>query len=341
MFASTSTIAIDQISGRVLYEDNAYEKKLIASTTKIMTAIVAIENGNVNDDVLINDIILKVEGSSIYLEIGEKIKLLDLLYGLMLRSGNDAAVSIANFISKSEAEFVKLMNQKAKSLGMVNTTFINSSGLENDIGNGNVSTAYDMAILMKYAMDNKLFQKIVSTKIYKTKSNLKFFSWKNKNKLLFNYKYTTGGKTGYTKKAKRVLVSSACKDSKKIVIVTINDSNDFVDHKLLYNKLFSEYVLFSVLDKNNGIINDTDYKNGVLYIKNNYSLLLKKEELKSIRMDTIFYKINEYYDGMVVGKINVLLNNDIIHCEYIYMQNSAQKERKFFLSKLLKKIFKN
>ena len=157
-----STIVMDMDSGRVLYEKNADEKRLIASITKIMTAVIAIENGNVNDYVTVGEEVLSMYGSSIYIKMGEKITLRDLLYGLMLRSGNDAAVVIANYISGSEEDFVKLMNNKAKEIGMKNTIYKNSHGL--DEVSQNYSTAKDMAILSSYTNKIDLYKKIVSTK---------------------------------------------------------------------------------------------------------------------------------------------------------------------------------
>ena len=135
--SAASAIVIDQDSKRVLYSKNAYEPKLIASTTKIMTALVAIENSDINKTIKVDDSVLKAYGSAIYIEIGEKLTIKDLLYGLMLRSGNDAALVIANNVCKNEKEFVKLMNQKALELGMKNTIFFNPHGLEEDDGNGN------------------------------------------------------------------------------------------------------------------------------------------------------------------------------------------------------------
>ena len=154
-----SSIVMDLDSDRVLYENNADEEKLIASITKIMTCIIAIEEGNLDKEVEASDEILKMYGTSIYLEVGEKMKLIDLLYGLMLRSGNDASVVIAKEIAGTEEKFVALMNKKAKEIGMTNTTFSNPHGLDEETKN--YSTARDMAKLSRYAYKNKTYRKII------------------------------------------------------------------------------------------------------------------------------------------------------------------------------------
>ena len=173
--ASTSSvyeyILMDMDSGRVLASKNKDSPRLIASITKIMTAILAIENKDVNEIVKVDESISKSYGSGIYISGGEEISLLDLLYGLMLRSGNDAALIIAKNIGGNVSNFVDMMNNKAQDLDMKNTTFINPHGLENNKGEGNISTAYDMALLMSYAIDNKNFLKIIGTKKYHCKTN--------------------------------------------------------------------------------------------------------------------------------------------------------------------------
>ena len=173
---------MDLDSGRVLYQENIKEKKLIASTTKILTAIVTLENASLDKEVIIGDEVLKMYGTNIYIEVGEKITIKDLLYGLLLRSGNDAAVALAVAVSGSEEEFVKLMNKKAQDIGMKDSSFTNPHGLDDDTKN--YSTAYDMALLSRYAYQNKTYRKIVGTKKYVTKTKDKTYLWYNRNKLL-------------------------------------------------------------------------------------------------------------------------------------------------------------
>ena len=219
----TSGIVMDLTTGRILYDNQSNKKQLIASTTKIMTAIIAIEQGDLNEKIIIGNEILKMYGTNIYIEVGEKIKLIDLLYGLLLRSGNDAAIAIATAISNTEEEFVNEMNKMAEKLGMKNTVFENPHGLDEETKN--YSTAYDMAILMKYANKNKIYKKISSTTKYETKTTNKIYLWYNRNKLLTNYEYCTGGKNGYTPSAGKTLVTTAKKNEMELVAVTLNDNN--------------------------------------------------------------------------------------------------------------------
>lgn len=325
--ASTATayeyILMDMDSGRILASKNKDNPKLIASITKIMTAIIAIENKNINSIVTVDDSIKDSYGSGIYISVGEEIKLIDLLYGLMLRSGNDAAIMISNYVSGSEEEFVKLMNNKAKELNMKNTIFYNSSGLDTKTI-GNKSTAYDMALLTKYAMQNKIYKKIVKTKKYISKTNLKTYVWHNKNKLL-QYDYITGGKTGYTERAKRTLVSTATKDNMNLVVVTIQDSDDWNTHKSLYEMAFNNYKSIKVLNKNNfGVLKDNYYPK--LYIKNDVYLTLKKGESKSLVSHIKLEKKNNYKNNDIVGNNYIYLGKTLVHTEPIYVKKTKTKK---------------
>ena len=188
-YYARSYIVMDYNTGEVLESKDMHLQRSVASISKIMTAIVALENSSLDKYVEVNEDILKAYGSSIYLKIGEVVTMQDLLYGLMLRSGNDAAVTIARGVSGSVEAFVELMNKKAKEIGMVNSLFSNPSGLDVD-DDGNLSTSYDMALLMRYALRNDKFREITSTKEYKSNSH---GTWLNKNRLLRQYEYTSGG----------------------------------------------------------------------------------------------------------------------------------------------------
>ena len=192
-----------------------------------MTAIVTIEYADLDKNVEVGDEILEAYGSAIYIELGEKLTLRDLLYGLMLRSGNDAAVVIAKNVAGSMDNFAMMMNEMASKIGMKNTYFYNAHGLEEEDGSGNTSTAYDMALLTKYAMTNSEFRKIFGTKKYTVKSNYKTYTWVSKNKLIHDYDFITGGKTGFTEKARRTLVTTGSNNNINLVVVTLNDPNDF------------------------------------------------------------------------------------------------------------------
>lgn len=325
--SASSYVVMDADSNRVLEGSNIDDKKLIASITKIMTCIITIENSDIKQTVKVSNDVLKAYGSAIYIEVGEELTLEDLLYGLMLRSGNDAAIEIARVVSSSQEEFTKLMNIKAKEIGMNNTLFINNHGLEDESGNGNKSTAYDMAILMSYALKNDKFKEIISTNRKIVKSSYKTYDWYNKNRLLNEYKYCIGGKTGFTKKARRTLVTAASKDNKTIIIVTLNDPNDFSNHKNLYESNFKKYNLITILNKDLFNVKDIDY-NGNVYIKDDFKMLLTKDEENKISID---YEMNEsgnYNDEDKVGIAHIKLNNKEVAAIDIYLDTNDKKEEK-------------
>ena len=240
-------VVISGDTRQIIYNDNAFEKMGMASTTKIMTAIVALENGNTSDIFTVSDNAQNQEGSSIYLRTGDKITLEDLLYGLMLNSGNDAAVAIAEGIGNSVDNFVLMMNEKAKEIGCKKTQFKNPNGLSDP---EHYSTAYDLALIMAYAMENEEFAKIVSTKEYQIKNERALTYLRNHNKLLWQTKECIGGKTGFTKANGRCLVSCAEQDGVRIVAVTLNDRDDWIDHKGLYEYAFKKLKKTEVIKKN-------------------------------------------------------------------------------------------
>ena len=319
--SAESYVVMDYDSKRVLMSKNMNEKKLIASTTKIMTAIIALENKDLNSVRKVGPEVLKAYGSAIYLSLDEEITLKDLLYGLMLRSGNDAAIEIAYHVSGNMDNFVKLMNQKAYELGMSNTIFINNHGLENEQGKGNTSTSYDMALLMRYALQNETFKEIIHTKEYTAKTSGKIYVWHNKNKLLSTNEYEIGGKTGYTKKAKRTLVTAATKDAKRVIVVTLNDPNDFADHEELYNEIFNKYERVEILNKEATVIDESNPLK--YYLQNDFYALLTKEEKENIRID---YQIDQNANTKEVGNAYVYLKDKLLHTEKIYQQEETKKE---------------
>lgn len=314
--SASSYILMDMDTNRVLEGKNIHNQRLIASITKIMTCLLAIESNKLDETVIVDESILKSYGSGIYIQVGEEIKLRDLLYGLMLRSGNDAALMITNFVSGSEEEFVKKMNDRAKEIGMKNTIFNNSSGLDND--KGNYSTVYDMGILTSYAMGYDEYKNIVKTKKYILKTNYKTYIWYNKNKLL-NLDYITGGKTGFTEKAKRTLVTTASKDNMNFVVVTLNDGNDWETHQSLYETAFKGYKNYKILDKNNFIVSDDDYYNN-LYIEKDIYLTLNKNEINSIVNNVKLNKYKKYDNGDIVGSNNIYLKNTLIISSNIFIK---------------------
>lgn len=240
--SASSAVLLDGQTGRVIYEKNADKQGLIASTTKIMTALIVCEQINVLDRVRIPKEAVGIEGSSMYLKEGEVLTVQDLLYGLMLHSGNDAAVALAIYCGGTVEGFAELMNDKAHRLGMHNTHFVNPNGLDSP---GHYSTARDMAVLAAYAMDNPIFYQTVSTKTVTVGQRY----LRNHNKLLWMLEGADGVKTGFTKKAGRILVSSCTRQGRRLICVTMNDGNDWQDHKSLMETGFTNYTVRQIVKK--------------------------------------------------------------------------------------------
>ena len=327
--SASSYIVMDSDNNRVLEGSNIHRKSLIASITKIMTAMVVINNGNLNETVNIGNEVLKSFGSGIYVSVGEKIKKEELLYGLMLRSGNDAAYALAFNTGGSMEGFALLMNNLAKDIGMNNTEFKNSAGLEDSYGE-NYSTVYDMALLSSYAIKNEEYRKIVGTKDITVKTDLKTYVWHNKNKLLSMYEYAIGGKTGFTEKARRTLVTNASKDNANLTVVTFNDGNDFNDHKVLYEKYFKLLKRYQILFA--GPI-ETEYPN--TYIQNDYWMSLTSDESNRVEI------VINYYDNNatnIVGYVEVKLDGKVYHKEDILVKKEEKKEKISLWEKIKRKI---
>lgn len=233
---ASSAILIDGQSGRVLYEQNAHERRYIASITKLMTALVAMESGHRLDEmVTIKREYTGAEGSSMYLREGEQLSLEALMYGLLLASGNDAALAVAGYCGGTVERFVADMNRKAVLLGMENTTFLNPSGLTQE---GHVSTAADMARLAAACMRNETIAKIVATRTISIGGR----TFTNHNKLLWRYEGCIGMKTGYTERSGRTLISCAQRDGQTLIAVTLNDGNDWADHTAMLDYGFETYT---------------------------------------------------------------------------------------------------
>ncbi len=316
-----SSIVMDLDSGRVLYENNADEERLIASITKIMTCIIAIEQGDLDSEVEAGDEILKMYGTSIYLELNEKMKLIDLLYGLMLRSGNDASVVIAKVVAGTEEKFVEMMNEKAKEIGMTNTTFSNPHGLDEETKN--YSTARDMAILSRYAYKNKTYRKIIGTEEYRVKTDNKSYLWYNRMKLLGDYKYCTGGKNGYTPSAGKTLVTTHKKGNLKITVVTLYDNDEYNNHERLAEYAFDNYSNYDIVDKNDFdlVIDDNKY-----YVNKSFSYPLTESEKDNVK---VLASIDDSLNNGKVGNINISLNNKTLKKIPLYIKEEKKKENFF------------
>lgn len=232
--SAAAAILVDVDSGRVLYEHNADAKMGIASTTKLLTALVAIERGDLSDVVTVSREAAYTEGSSMYLKAGEELTLEALLYGLLLCSGNDAAVAIAEHIAGSQEKFAELMNEKAAEIGMENSSFVTPNGLDAE---GHYSTARDMARLACAAVENETLVRLASTRTAAVAGR----TMTNHNKLLGSLEGCIGLKTGYTMASGRTLVTCAERNGQRLAAVTLQDGNDWADHQALYDYGFAAY----------------------------------------------------------------------------------------------------
>lgn len=241
--SARSAILIDADSGRILWQKNSEERALIASTTKIMTGLIVAEECRLDSPVCIPDCAVGVEGSSVYLKSGEIMSVEELLYGMMLHSGNDAALALALHCGGNLENFVQKMNFKAEKLGLEHTSFANPHGLDSE---ENYATAHDLAVLAAAAMNNEVFRKVVSTKEYHSNRR----SFVNHNKLLWLYDGAVGVKTGYTKAAGRILVSCAERNERRLIAVTISAPRDWNDHILMLDHGFLQYSEKLLVRKN-------------------------------------------------------------------------------------------
>ncbi|MDF2964571.1 MAG: D-alanyl-D-alanine carboxypeptidase [Paenibacillus sp.] len=313
---------IDVRSGRVLYSRQGDKSMRIASLTKIMTAIVAIEHGKLSSTAKVSKNAFGKEGSSIYLKLNEEMSLQHLLYGMMLRSGNDAATAIAEHVGGTMDGFVHLMNEKARMIGMEQSNFKNPHGLDEQ---GHHSTANDMAKLTAYALRNPVFQEIVKTKVKKAPNPNEAwdYTWMNKNKMLNLYDGADGVKTGYTKLAKRCLVSSATRNGQQLAVVTLNDSDDWADHARLLDYGFKYYPLQTYIHKGDPI-EGSEYVAG-----RDFSYPVLDEEKAGITsklelngQESASFRLGE------AGKLNYLLNGKEIGSIPIYPKGSPRLKLK-------------
>ncbi len=325
-----STVIMDIDSGRILYGNNINERRLIASITKIMTCIIVLENSDIESSITVGDEVLSMYGTNIYIESGEVLKIKDLLYGLMLRSGNDAAITLA-YNTLGYDKFLYKMNEKAKEIGMNNTLFSNPHGLDDDTEN--ISTAYDMALLSRYAYNNSIYREIISTRKYITSSSLKSYVWYNRMGLLSSYKNCTGGKNGYTPRAGKTLVSYAKKGDLVFTIVSLDDNSIYDNHKKLYKEFFLKYNNYDIIEKGDLCINNEKY-----YIDKTFKYVLKSDELDDI---STLVKIGNNLESKVAGKIEVLFDNELIGSVNIYRNVSTKKEKKNLLQKIIDLISGN
>lgn len=329
--SASAAILMEQETGRVLYEHDADEIHRIASITKVMTAILAIESGKMDEMTTVSKRAVYTEGSSIYLQQGEKIKLEDLVYGLMLRSGNDAATAIAEHVGGSVEGFVFLMNQKAAEIGMTHTVFANPHGLDDH--EEHYSTAYDMALLTRYTMMNPKFQEISGTKSYTLTRENGTHKWRNKNRLLTEkYEYCTGGKTGFTKRAGRTLITTASKDGKDLIAVTLNAPDDWTDHISMYEYGFKTYSHKTILPKGYLALNIEGMEGKKFILQDSIVYPLSEEEVDEVRMEYKLLPANQL-KTLQKGKAGVAimyLQDKPVIKETIYLEEENRKNENWW-----------
>ena len=313
-------VVIEKTSGRILCAKNENKKMPMASTTKILTAITVIENFDLGKIITVPKCAAMVEGSSVYLKEGEKFTTLDLLYGLMLRSGNDCAETLATTLTSSRAEFIELMNKTAKKCGAENSNFVNPHGLHDD---EHYTTCLDLAKISAYAMQNPTFKKIVSSKSYiatELTANEKRV-WTNKNKMLTNFDGATGIKTGYTKKAGGCLVSSAERDGMELICVVLNHQPTYERSSQILNQAFEDYRLVKVIDSSK-----FDYflpnKSKSKYFKlkvygDEYYPIAKNESVKA-QINLPEYLLNPPLGEQKIGEIKIFVSKQLIFSKNIY-----------------------
>lgn len=316
--SATSAILIEARTGKVLFSQNADQHMLIASTTKIMTALVVLKHCAPDDKVEIKPEYTNVEGSSIYLKAGEAYTVEELLYGLLLASGNDAAVALACHCAGSIEDFAKMMNEEAASLGLSNSSFKNPNGLDAE---GHYSSAADLAVITAEALKNELFATIVSTKTYTSGNH----SYINHNKLLWQYDGCKGVKTGYTMAAGRSLVSCAERGGLELICVTLSDPNDWSDHAALYDWAFSQYEYKDVLPQNrwkipviSGTLDCVGVEAGTptcmlvsREAKLSYRLDLPQFVYAGIRKGDVAGRVFVYADGEEIGEYPLVYAEDV------------------------------
>ena len=322
-----SAIALDCDSKLVLYEKNAYTTIEIASTTKIITALVAIKCGDLNKKVIVSEKAASIRGSEIGLKKGEEITLKELLYGLMLRSGNDAAIAIAEGVSGSVDEFLKLMNEYALELGLLNSNFESPHGLDSS---NHYSTAYDLALITAKAKEIKLFNDIVSSKDIDAKDFNFTRGYHNINKILWLLPNSTGVKTGYTGKAGKCLVTSVKIQNRDVIIVTLNCTprwketekiSQYVEKNYEYKKLISKDDTLEHLIIKNGI------DNVEIISKRDIIIPVKKDQSIEVKIKKPLYEVcAPVQAGERVGRVDIYANDKLLFTEALVAKNAVERK---------------
>ncbi|MGV8980220.1 D-alanyl-D-alanine carboxypeptidase family protein [Clostridium sp.] len=337
-----SAIALDSDSKIVLYEKNAYTPIEIASTTKIITALVAIKSGDLNKKIIVSEKAATIRGSEIGLKKGEEITLKELLYGLMLRSGNDAAIAIAEGISGSVEEFLKLMNEYALEIGLLNSNFESPHGLDSA---NHYSTAYDLALVTSKAKQIALFNEIVSSKDIDAKEYNFTRSYHNINKILYTLPNSNGVKTGSTGKAGKCLVTSVKIKDREVIIVTLNCTPRWKETERISKYVEKNYEYRKLINKND-ILENVSIKNGIkdvqIVSKRDIVIPVKNDESMKVKIIKPLYEISAPVKlGDKIGRVEIYANNKLLFTESLVAKNSVKRENVFKqrLHKIVNVIF--
>lgn len=333
--SAEKAILLDAVTDSVLFEKNADSRSLIASTTKIMTALVICEQCNVLDRMRIPKEAVGIEGSSMYLKEGEVLTIQELLYGLMLQSGNDAAVALAIYCGGTVEGFVQLMNDKARILGMKDSHFVNPNGLD---APEHYSTARDLAVLAAYAMENPIFYQTVSAKNVRIGERC----LTNHNKLLWRVEGADGVKTGYTRAAGRILVSSATRQGRRLIGVTINAPDDWNDHSKLLKEGFANYEIRQIVRKGDvlGAVEIAGGQTGEvrLVAEKDFWYAVSSGESVTVRLTGPGFVYAPVAEGGQAGFAHILINSrDVGDVPLVFGQTVEQEvqEEKGLLERLL------
>lgn len=329
-------VLISEQTGEVVFQKNAYRHHSMASTTKIMTSLLAAQSGKLHDEIVVSKEMTMVEGTSMGLLPGDRVSVKELIYGMLLPSGNDAANAAAYYLGGNVENFAKLMNAKAKEIGMNETNFVTPSGLDDD---DHYSTAYDMALLGRYAVSDPVFRSVCSSK----KATLSFGNppynrtLYNHNRLLDSYEFALGIKTGFTKKSGRCLVSYAEKDGTGLIAVTLNAPNDWNDHKLMLDYGFASlkrYAVDPTIPDTISVVGGNVENLRIFCEQFEYDGLEQRNIVRKLFIEKFAYapitkgdKLGEvkfYADGKYIG------STDIYAAENVDLSEQKQEEKSFF-----------
>ena len=345
--SSPSAIVIDSLSGRVLYEKDGYSKRCIASLTKIMTAIVTVENVKLDEIVTVKTGSASIGGSTVGMKKGDEISVKALMHGMLMESGNDCAYALAEYVGGNIETFANMMTEKAKQIGAKDSSFKNPHGLDVD---GHYSTAYDMAIITRYALNNKVINEIVGTNSINIKFGKTVKTFSNTNRLLRTYSKADGVKTGFTNGANRCLIASATEGELRVIAVVLGaETTDirFNDAKALLEYSLDNYNMKDISKNMNWYINIPVYKGKVeyyeKYITREMKVALTDEEYEKIYIkQTILPVIKApLYKGYKLGDIEMYVDNEKIYSEEVYLDENIYKKKPLnYVLEGIKNMFK-